>query len=239
MFRVPPAGGCAQESRAGHFTQDLAEMRKVTKSRNWRQCPTWYWGITSPGGRCHISHPSLSQTKALRPVFKQDQVSGSFFNTKTSLYRKRNRERLYSSLWRSEQGGHHSPNHPSLEEHHKFIPICIDTMRATRCQINAAEESFSWATWVRLPRMAHQTHTLLAVESICSDGKRCFCDTTFFWHAAQELNNNTRSGIFLCGLQNKEGKTPTPKKSMTNTIYSKKKITQKSLYAWQGLYITK
>lgn len=237
MFRVPPAGGCAQESRAGHFTQDLAEMRKVTKSRNWRQCPTWYWGITSPGGRCHISHPSLSQMKALRPVFKQDQVSGSFFNTKTSSCRKRNRERLYSSLWRSEQGGHHSPNHPSLEEHHKFIPIYIDTMRATRCQINAAEESFSWATWVRLPRMAHQTHTLLAMESICSDGKRCFYDTTFFWHAAQELNNNTRSGGYFSVVYKTRREKPQLQRNLWLIQYIQKRKSHKNLCIHDKVYI--
>lgn len=38
-----------------------------------------------------------------------------------------------------------------------FIPIFIDIMSATCCQINRAEEPCSWPTWLRLLRMAHHT----------------------------------------------------------------------------------
>lgn len=76
-------------------------MGEVTENRagGGAQCGRGH--IT--GGRCHLSHPVLSQTEALGPVFKPDQLPGSFFNTKTSSSGKRNRGRAHSSVCQTKE----------------------------------------------------------------------------------------------------------------------------------------
>ena len=89
MFQVPPASGCAKVSRAGRFTQNLDEMRKVEKEKKLEIMPCLILGdYITVGVDGIVSQPVLPQRKALGPVFKQDQVTGTFFNKRPSSSRK-------------------------------------------------------------------------------------------------------------------------------------------------------
>lgn len=117
--------------------QDLAEMGEVTKNRagSGAQCGRGH--IT--GGRCHLSHPVLSQTEELGPVFKPDLGLSS---TPKLLHLERETGKDLTALSVRPRSAP-QPNHPSVEEHHRFIPICTDIMKATQCQMRAAEEPWS------------------------------------------------------------------------------------------------
>lgn len=206
-------GGCSGPSsqhlcpaeQNGTLRPGLGWERGGDKEQKLEMMPSLIRGDHITGGRWHLSQPALSQMKALEPVFKLDQVSESFFTQKLHLEKQGKTSQLSLKI----RPRSASQPKPSIFERTPQVYSNLHRYHgATCCQVSAAEEPCSWAPWVRLPRTAHQTHSLLAVESICSDGKRCFYDTTFFWHTAQGINNNTRSRTSLCGLQNKEGIKP-------------------------------
>lgn len=98
-----------------------------------------------------LSQPVLKESTWAS--FRTRPSNWDFLQPKTFIQKKKLGKTLQFSLKIRPR----SPNHPSLEKQHKFIPIFIDIMRATHYQINGAEKPCAWATWLGLLRRAHHT----------------------------------------------------------------------------------